>query len=243
MGAGASGGKPGEINLWCCAPQDGDAGTEIQTGLGFYTGSEREGGSSQAKAKAAPKAKSAAPAAPALVATAEADAGGSMDLVLSDLAAAEEFQYGQAFAGMDLLGSGVVAMDNPQLRSFVKANTAIDDAELDTELVKIVSWDEGGIKHENFLKLLRENAIADTMAIEEFLGASSDGASLPAPDCRRKLQEIGLRKLNATFSQAQWDRVCNTVMMAADGVVSLEDWISYCNQVARIVRVSKLSGR
>lgn len=163
-----------------------------------------------------------------------------LDDALSDLEAAEARVYGQAFEQIPGSSNGLLPLDSEELKNFLAVHTAIDQAELETELLKTGALDEGGLAQGRFLQLLRENAVGDALAIEEFLGASGDGVGVPAVDCRSRLLLLAQRALDAAFAEDEWDRIFNTVMMDADVVVPLEQWIAYCKQTARIVRVMKL---
>lgn len=215
----------------CCSTEDPDATTELDT---TTCGATVE---STSPLTSVPAAASAARGATGLAATVLSTV--SFDLVLSDLETAEQLAYSQAFNRFDTHGTGCVPMDHEGLREFLLSNSAIDIEELDTELLKAGSLDDGGLRLDSFFVLLREHAIADTTAIEEFLGTSTDGVTASAQDCRNRLLLLGQRQLDAHFNEEQWDCIFNTVMMNADVVVPMEQFITYCNSTARIVRVAK----
>lgn len=218
---------PSEMLCACCAPGAEDPKDEVAAGA------------TQAYATS-----SAAPAAAAVARSSGGAAPGSsaisFDLLLSDLESSEQIVYGEAFAQMDTAGAGSVPLDSIPLKVLVASNTSIDEAEIDTELLKVINFDEGGgCTLQNFLQVYRENAIATNVSIEEFLAASADGVVVSASDCRSRLLLLGQRKLEAQFNEDQWDRIFNTVMMDCDVVVNMEVWIAFCSKVARIVRLSK----
>lgn len=167
-------------------------------------------------------------------------AGPGLDQVLSDLETVEGQVYGQAFQQIPGSSDNLLPLSSEELRNFLAVHTAIEQAELETELLKTGALDEGGLSQDRFVQMLRDNAVADTSAIEEFLGASNDGVTLPSMDCRSRLLLMFQRQLDADFTEDQWDRTFNTVMMDADVVVPMEQWIAFCKQTARIVRVMKL---
>lgn len=225
-------GTQGE-GCWCCAPTDADNGELHTPTVQQAYGSPTRDASVPSLGGSAARTASASPA---------ASSGGGVvgfDLILSDLDSAEQLAYGEAFAKLDTHHIGCVALDNAGLREFIKANSWICESDLDVELLKVGSLDDGGLSLPNFLQLLRENALSDTVGIEAFLGASSDGVTITAQDCRSHLLMLAQRRLHAQFGEDQWDRIFNTVMMDADVVVPMEQWITYSNQVARIVRLAR----
>merc|ERR1719492_311990 len=58
--------------------------------------------------------------------------GVTFDMVLTDLEAAEQKVYSQAFAQLPGGSSGLVPLDKEELRSFLQANSAVEVTELDT---------------------------------------------------------------------------------------------------------------
>jgi len=163
----------------------------------------------------------------------------SLDVFIEDLEGSERRAYGEAFGKLDLHGAGAVPPDCAALRSLILENSALKEAELDVELLKVGSLDEGGLSLPSLLQLLRDNAVADTAAIEEFLNSSSDGVTSTSVECRSRLLLVGESYLGAQFTEDQWDKILNAVMMDADVTIQLEQWLSYCNAVARIIRLVK----
>eukprot|EP00416_Gambierdiscus_australes_P043256 CAMPEP_0171101296 /NCGR_PEP_ID=MMETSP0766_2-20121228/54549_1 /TAXON_ID=439317 /ORGANISM="Gambierdiscus australes, Strain CAWD 149" /LENGTH=230 /DNA_ID=CAMNT_0011561311 /DNA_START=67 /DNA_END=759 /DNA_ORIENTATION=+ len=200
-------------------PQEDDARTELQEGLATASVSPRRppggfGGGG--------------------------DNGVTFDLLLSDLEAAEEAVYGKVFVHLPGGTNGLVKLDCEELRSLVVLHTSVEETELETELLKTGALDDGGLSSSRFVHFMRNNAVAETLAIEEFLGMSKDGVTVSAQDCRSRLQQVGQRKLAADFPEARWDRLLNVVMTDADIVVPMEVWITFCKQTARTIRVAKL---
>merc|ERR1719230_856573 len=112
--------------------------------------------------------------------------------------------------------------------------------DMDMELLKVTSPDEG-LTREVFLDLLREFPISESEAISHFLGLSSDGETLVSEDCRTGLLLFAQQKFSATFSESRWECILNTVMWDAGVMVTMEQWISYCKLVGRMVRLFRFA--
>lgn len=228
-----------EQGFWCCAPGSNDAATEL-SGTGLYASAPATARGGQTRAAPQP---ASAPNHAARPAATESGLGAHVfDLLVSDIDGAEQVSYGEVFATLDENGSGILAWDSAPLRSFVVANSAIEEGNLDEELLRVSSMEDGGLSQSNFLRLLREHAVSDATALEEFLGMAQDSDVVPAQDCRDRLLLVAQRHLNANmFTEDQWDRIFNTVMLDADVVVPMERWIGYCKHVARICRVAHVT--
>lgn len=161
----------------------------------------------------------------------------SFDFILSDLEAAEQVAYGEAFSTC-ASGKDTATMDVLPLREFILNNSFITTDELDPHLLQVAS-EEGALTVDGFLHVLRENAVSDTGTIEQFLGMATNGETVAAEECRSGLLLFCQRQMNANFSEEKWDRIFNTVMWDADVTVSMEKWIFYCKVVARIVRLAQ----
>jgi len=160
----------------------------------------------------------------------------SFDYILSDLEAAEETAYGEAFS-LCSGGNSTAQMDNTSLRDFIITNSSVGAEDLDPHLFQVAT-EEMSLTVDGFLHVLRENAVSDTTTIEQFLGMASNGETCAAEECRSGLLLFSQRHLGANFSEEKWDRIFNTVMWDADVTVSMEKWIFYCKVVARIIRLS-----
>lgn len=165
-----------------------------------------------------------------------------LEFALADLEGTESSVYNAAF---DQLASGArdVEPDNIQLRAFVLKNTCVAETDLETVLLTIASASESfSIDCAGFLSLLRENAITDGEAIEQFMGLTNDGEHVASEDCRSGLIKVVEQVLNAKFSEERSEMVLDAVMCDAGLSVSMEEWVKYCKKVARVVRLMRYAG-
>lgn len=212
--------------LGCCTPNEGpEGGADVAAGSAYpYQPSSNIGGP-DASSGVAPSA----PTAPSTRIT--------FEQILSDLEAAEQAGYGEAFTSC-AGGRSTAQMDCVPLREFILAHTAIGPDDLDPELLRVAT-DEGNFNMDGFLHVIRENAVSDTACIEQFLGVSSNGETVAAEECRSSLLIFSQQHLQASFNEEQWDRVFNTVMWDSGVQVSMEKYIGYCKLVARVVRLAQ----
>jgi len=160
----------------------------------------------------------------------------SVDDILSNPDRVEEVLYGEAFA-MFLGGHhGVVGLDSTSMRDFICTNTCISMQDIDVEMLKVAS-SEQGLNLSDFLLLMRQFPIPDDDCIVQFVGMSADGESLVAEECRTALLVFMQHSFTTNFSDEQWECIFNTVMWDADVTVLMEQWILYCKLTARIVRL------
>lgn len=158
------------------------------------------------------------------------------DDILSNLEGSEEVLYGDAFAMFPGGGTGYVGLDSGAMRDFICTNSAISMQDVDLELLKVASPEEG-LTQFAFLQLLRENPISEGDAISHFLGMSSDGENLVADECRSGLLLFAQQKLSGNFNEERWECILNTVMWDAGVMVPMEQWLSYCKLTGRMVRL------
>lgn len=161
----------------------------------------------------------------------------SFELILADLESAEQVTYSEAFGSFGPDGSGMLGLDNEKLRRFILDNTAVSLDDLEIELLKAAP--ECELNQQGFLKVLRENAVAEAQALEQFLGMSQDGERCPAEECRNGLLLFATDRLGANLSEDRWEKVFNAVMLDADVTITMEQWVTYCKRVARVVRLAR----
>jgi hypothetical protein len=172
----------------------------------------------------------------------------TVDDILSNVDRAEEVIYEEAFAMFRGGRTGVVGLDSATMRDFVCTNTCISMQDIDMELLKVASSDDG-LSLNDFLRLLREFPISDGESIMQFMGMSADGETLVAEECRSALLLYMQQAFSVNFSEDQWERIFNTVMWDAGVTVPMEQWILYCKLTARILRllryvqIQKASGK
>lgn len=160
----------------------------------------------------------------------------TVDDILSNLDGSEEVLYGTAFATFHGGRNGWIGMDSSTMRDFICTNTCISMEDIDMELLKVASSEEG-LSLNDFLVLLREFPISEGEAIMQFMGMSADGESLVSQECRSALLLFMQQAFATNFSDDWWDRIFNTVMWDAGVTVSMEQWLIYCKLTARIVRL------
>lgn len=162
----------------------------------------------------------------------------TVDDILSNLEGAEEILYGGAFAKLAGQRMHTIGLDAPAMRDFVCTNSALSMENIDVELLRVSSPDEG-LSREWFLVLLREFTISDSDSITHFLGISADGETLLAEECRSGLLFFAQQKLSANFSDDRWECILNSVMWDADITVKMEQWMKYCTIMSRMVRLMR----
>jgi hypothetical protein len=161
-----------------------------------------------------------------------------MTTILMDLDCAEESLYMEVFLG--LAPSGHAEPDNRQLREFVMNNSAVTIEEVDTEILKIASESESfSVDTRGFLRLLQDNAISESDALNQFVGLTSDGECITSEDCRTGLLNLMEQRLGATLNDEQSEQIFNTVMMEAGLTVPMEQWFNFSKKAARIVRLMR----
>jgi len=156
--------------------------------------------------------------------------------ILSDLESSEETLYGEAFAMFPGGLSGFVGLDSAGMRDFLCTNSAISMDTVDMELLIQASTDEG-LSGSGFVHLLREFSVSDSESIAHFLGLSSNGETLTSEECRTALLLFGQQKLAGNFTDERWETILDTVMWDASMTVTMEQWISYCKLIGRILRL------
>jgi len=163
----------------------------------------------------------------------------TLEVMLADLDGAEYTAYGAAFDSFSGNGAALQPSDE-KLRDFIVTNSAITLQDLDMDLLKIASTNESlTIDKAGFLQLLRDNSINEGDALQQFMGMASDGESLPSEDCRTGLLNLIQQKLNTNFSDNRSEQIFDIVMVDAGLTVSMEQWVSYCKKVGRIVRLAR----
>jgi len=160
----------------------------------------------------------------------------TFDLVLSDLEQAEDQAWGSAFKQFDDSKRGSVQMDHVLMREFLIENSALTMDTLDTALLRLLDED-GGVDVGKFLMVLRTNAVDEGQTIEQFMNLARENDSIPSEDCRSGLHMFGTQWLQTNFSQEQWDRIFNVIMMDAGAVVPMEQWHNYSLNLGRITRL------
>lgn len=158
------------------------------------------------------------------------------DDILSNLEGSEEVLYGDAFASFPGGRNGVVGLDSTAMRDFICTNSAISMQDVDMELLKVASPEEG-LYRDAFLHLLRDFPVSESDAISQFLGLSADGERLASEECRSGLLLFSQQMLSSNFSEDRWECILNTVMWDAGMMVPMDQWISYCKLIGRTVRL------
>lgn len=165
----------------------------------------------------------------------------TVDDILSNLEGSEEVMYSEAFGSFPGGLNGFVGLDSAAMRDFVCINSSIAMDDIDMELLKVASPDDG-LSRDGFLHLLREFCISDGDAISQFMGLSADGESLAAEECRSGLLLFAQQsQLQTNFADERWERIFNTVMWDAGVTVMMEQWLGYAKLMGRIVRLLRFS--
>jgi len=162
--------------------------------------------------------------------------GVTVDDILSNIDGAEEALYGEAFMMFPGGRNGFVGLDSAAMREFLCTNTAISMEDIDMELLKVSSPDDG-LNCEGFLHLLREFPFSDGDSLSHFMGMSADGESLGVEECRSGLLLFAQEKLSSNFTDERWECIFNTVMWDAGVTVMMEQWLTYCKLTGRILRL------
>lgn len=158
------------------------------------------------------------------------------DDILSNLEGSEEVLYGKAFEMFPGGRNGFVGLDVAAMRDFICTNSTISMQDVDVELLKVTSPDEG-LTRESFLHLLRECSISEGEGISQFLGLSADGESLASEECRSGLMLFEQQMVSITLPDDRWECILNTVMWDAGMSVTMEQWLTYCKLTGRMVRL------
>lgn len=129
-----------------------------------------------------------------------------------------------------------VGLDCTVMRDFICTNSSITMDDIDMELLKVASPDEG-LGRDSFLHLLRDFAASEGECLENFLGLSTNGETLAAEECRNGLLMFATQRLHTNFSEDRWDCIFNIVMWDAAAMVPMEQWVGYCKTTSRICRL------
>lgn len=158
--------------------------------------------------------------------------------IISNLDDSEEMVYGEAFSM--LLGghNGYVALDSAAMREFITNNSVISTGDIDFELLKIASPEEG-LSRDAFLTLLREFPIVEADSISQFLNLSVNSEDLSSEECRTGLLMFAQENVASNGSQQEWESILDTVMSDAGVVVKMDQWITYCKIMSRILWLSR----
>lgn len=160
----------------------------------------------------------------------------SVDDILSNLEGSEEVLYGDAFSSFPGGTTNYVTLDCLPMRDFLVTNSCISMDDVDIELLKVASTDDG-LSRDGFLHLLREFSVSESDSLGQFMGLSSNGESLAAEECRSGLLLFCQQKLSTNFSEDRWECVFNAILWDAGLVVDMEKWCLYCKTTARMVRL------
>lgn len=161
--------------------------------------------------------------------------------IISNLEDAEEMLYGRDTFAMLLSGQQLsVGLDSAAMRDFILSNSTISSDDIDMELLKVASPDEG-LSREAFLCLLREFPVSEANSISSFMELSENGETIASEECRTGLLLFGQQQLASNLSDEQWERILNSVMRDAGVAVKLEEWLVYCKLLARMVRLLRLA--
>mmetsp|Transcript_57980 Transcript_57980/g.131080 ORF Transcript_57980/g.131080 Transcript_57980/m.131080 type:complete len:364 (+) Transcript_57980:105-1196(+) len=161
-----------------------------------------------------------------------------LEVILADLESAEAAAYSGAFSTL-ARGAGSVQPDNQQLRDFVRNHTSITaDEDLDMQLIMLANNDSFSIDSASFMQLLREHSMNESAALDQFISQSNGGEPIPAMECRTGLLNFMQHSLNARFTDVQYQRIFDTVMVGVGFQVDMEQWIALCKKVGRITRLA-----
>jgi hypothetical protein len=158
--------------------------------------------------------------------------------ILTNLEDSEEMVYGEAFSMLFGGQNGYVALDSAAMREFISSNSVISKDDIDFEMLKIASPDEG-LSRDAFLMLLREFTIVEADSISQFLNLSANSEDMSSEECRTGLLMFGQGNIASNMSQKEWESVLDTVMSDAGVVVKMDQWITYCKLMSRTVRLSR----
>mmetsp|Transcript_95019 Transcript_95019/g.251074 ORF Transcript_95019/g.251074 Transcript_95019/m.251074 type:complete len:171 (+) Transcript_95019:2-514(+) len=164
-----------------------------------------------------------------------------LEIVLCDLEGAETQAYGALlldFAGHT--GGTSVQPDDVRMRDFILTNSALSVEDLDTELLKVASASETfTIDLEGFLSLLRNHAINENDALQQFISLSTDGVEITSEDCRSGLLNLLQHRLHTKWPEQTNERVFDVVMRDAHLTIGMEQWITFSKQMGRIARLAR----
>jgi len=177
-------------------------------------------------------------------AAASAAGGVTAEQIIRDVEGSEERLYGDAFKGMPGGRTGFLALDCAAARDFICTYSVITMDEIDMELLKVAAPEEGLSLH-GFLSLLREFAVSESDAIQEFLHLGGEGRpeaeGMASEECRTALLIFGQQRLSTNFADDRWESVLDSVMASAGPEVPMEQWIGFCKHMARICRLTRLA--
>jgi len=158
------------------------------------------------------------------------------DDVLSDLDSAERMVYSKVYDTFPCDQGRHVGLDCSPMRNFICMKTAIGSDDIDMELLKVASPDEG-ISYDAFAYLLQQHAISEAESISSFLEMSMNGDRIAAEECRSCLLIFAQRQDSSNSCEEHWERILNTVMWDAGASVDMEQWLLYCKMVGRVMRL------
>jgi len=172
-----------------------------------------------------------------------------LNLLVSNLEKLEELVYRETFSTFDMDDSGLVPLSDGDLHCFVLANSAIGVDGLDGALLchaattPASAW---GLDLPGFLRLLREHALPADTAVQYFNDATRPGGGAPAiTDCGGNLRRFAAQHMGgvalAEFSQGEQDMIFEATLQGGAARLTLDEWVSCCKRIARIIRVARCS--
>jgi len=167
--------------------------------------------------------------------------GLDLEILLIDLPGAELQTYGSAMLSLaGPSGGSLLQPDNIQLRDFLLTNSAISSEDLDMELLKVASAnDTFSIDTDGFLGLLREHAVSENDALQQFIALSPEGTEISGQDCRSGLANLLQQRLHTNWPASTTERVVDVVMKEAQLTIGMEQWIGFARHLGRVARLAR----
>uniref|UniRef100_A0A0G4FF05 EF-hand domain-containing protein n=1 Tax=Chromera velia CCMP2878 TaxID=1169474 RepID=A0A0G4FF05_9ALVE len=171
--------------------------------------------------------------------------------VLQDPEACDFRLVSDIFEAWDPEQSGRCGLDSiPKMRDFLLHYTTIKPEEFDEKVM--TALDESmTVPFDNFMDLLRSNAISEQRAISVFTrmepaGQGEGGDLVSTFDARNVLRQLGERRLagGQDADEATWESALDAIFRDADMAVNMEQFVGLYGKLATVLRgLQLLEGR
>jgi len=163
--------------------------------------------------------------------------------LLENLVADPDFSERQAYSGVfdNLCSEGPVSVFDPQFLRFVIQHTDIGlgagHEELRDALQNELKRGQEYVSFDEFLDLLRNNALSDSTAVTSFLEVCGGYDSIAMAEAKAHMLHVAQHQLCVSFPKETWDVVVPKVIDLSETMIDAKQYIQYCKKLARFGRL------
>eukprot|EP00931_Biecheleriopsis_adriatica_P003614 TRINITY_DN105412_c0_g1_i1.p1 TRINITY_DN105412_c0_g1~~TRINITY_DN105412_c0_g1_i1.p1 ORF type:complete len:430 (+),score=120.38 TRINITY_DN105412_c0_g1_i1:61-1350(+) len=160
--------------------------------------------------------------------------------IVEEIDNSEEHSYSRAYD--NLCEKGTPTVRDPHVLKFIAEHTDIrvqgtSGERLADALQEVLAPGDEDIGFEDFLKVVRENAVTDSTAVSKFLETCMGQDSIAKSEAVAHALHVAQKMIWVTFEKEKWDVLLEAVSKNLDLSVSLQDFVQACKRLARCARL------